>query len=198
MEEQKRRQKKGKVYLIGAGPGDPGLITMRGRYLLEKAEVVVYDYLASTRLLKYVPADAEFVYAGKRGGVKHTHTQDEINKMLVDFAGKGKVVVRLKGGDPFIFGRGGEEVETLAENGIDFEVVPGVTSATAAATYAGIPITHRDYTATVAFLTGHEDPTKESSNIDWSKIATGIGTIVVYMGIKNRRGGQAARHHRLV
>ncbi len=185
MEETKSRQKKGKVYLIGAGPGDPGLITVRGRYLLEKAEVVVYDYLASTRLLKFVPSGAEFVYAGKRGGVKHTHSQEEINRMLVDFARKGKVVVRLKGGDPFIFGRGGEEVETLAENGIDFEVVPGVTSATAAATYAGIPITHRDYTATVAFLTGHEDPAKESSNIDWSKIATGIGTIVVYMGIKN-------------
>lgn len=185
MEEQDSSSRKGKVYLVGAGPGDPGLITIRGRYLLEKAEVVVYDYLASTRLLKYVPADAQFVYAGKRGGVKHTHTQEEINQMLVDFAREGKVVVRLKGGDPFIFGRGGEEVETLAKNGIEFEVVPGVTSATAAATYAGIPITHRGYTATVAFLTGHEDPTKESTNIDWSKIATGIGTIVVYMGIKN-------------
>ena len=185
MEEQQSNPKKGKVYLVGAGPGDPGLITMRGRYLLEKAEVLVYDYLASKRLLRYVPANARFVYAGKRGGVKHTHTQEEINQMLVDFALEGKTVVRLKGGDPFIFGRGGEEVETLARNNIEFEVVPGVTSATAAATYAGIPITHRGYTASVAFITGHEDPTKESSNIDWSKIATGIGTIVVYMGIKN-------------
>ena len=113
------------------------------------------------------------------------HTQDEINQMLVDFALAGKTVVRLKGGDPFIFGRGGEELETLAAANIPFEVVPGVTSATAAATYAGIPITHRDYTASVAFITGHEDPTKQDSNIDWSKIATGIGTIVVYMGIKN-------------
>ena len=185
MEEIDNSQKKGKVYLVGAGPGDPGLITVRGRYLLEKAEVIVYDYLASRRLLKHVPADAQFVYAGKRGGVKHTHTQDEINQMLVDFAQEGKIVVRLKGGDPFIFGRGGEELEVLAKHNVSFEVVPGVTSATAAATYAGIPITHRDYTASVAFLTGHEDPTKDKSNIDWQKIATGIGTIVVYMGIKN-------------
>lgn len=184
MEEQTTKRI-GKVYLVGAGPGDPGLITMRGRYLLERAEVVVYDYLASSKLLKFVPKEAQFVYAGKRGGVKHTHTQDEINQMLVDFALKGKIVVRLKGGDPFIFGRGGEEVETLAKNDIPFEVVPGVTSATAAATYAGIPITHRGYTASVAFLTGHEDPTKPTSDIDWAKIATGVGTIVVYMGIKN-------------
>jgi len=185
MEDQKRDKKIGKVYLVGAGPGDPGLITVRGQYLLERAEVVVYDYLASRRLLRFVPTDAQFVYAGKRGGVKHVHTQDEINQMLVDFALAGKTVVRLKGGDPFIFGRGGEELEMLAASNIPFEVVPGVTSATAAATYAGIPITHRDYTASVAFLTGHEDPTKSSSNIDWSKIATGVGTIVVYMGIKN-------------
>lgn len=186
MDRQKENNSKvGKVYLIGAGPGEPGLITMRGRYMLEKAEVVVYDYLASSKLLRYVPEDAQLVYAGKRGGVKHTHTQEEINQMLVDFAKEGKIVIRLKGGDPFIFGRGGEEVETLSANDVDFEVVPGVTSATAAATYAGIPITHRGYTASVAFLTGHEDPTKPDSNIDWSKIATGIGTIVVYMGIKN-------------
>ena len=185
MEQTDVENKLGKVYLVGAGPGDPGLITVRGQYLLERAEVVVYDYLASRRLLRFVPADAQFVYAGKRGGVKHVHTQEEINQMLVDFARKGKVVVRLKGGDPFIFGRGGEELETLAANNIPFEVVPGVTSATAAATYAGIPITHREYTASVAFITGHEDPTKPNSNIDWSKLATGAGTIVVYMGIKN-------------
>jgi uroporphyrinogen III methyltransferase/synthase len=185
MEEQLENTKPGKVYLVGAGPGDPGLITVRGRYLLERAEVIVYDYLASRRLLKFVPKEAQFVYAGKRGGVKHTHTQEEISQMLVDFAREGKTVVRLKGGDPFIFGRGGEELEILAQHNVPFEVVPGVTSATAAATYAGIPITHRDYTATVAFITGHEDPTKPTSNIDWAKIATGIGTIVVYMGIKN-------------
>lgn len=185
MEEQTKNNRCGKVYLVGAGPGDPGLITVRGKYLLEKAEVLVYDYLASKKLLKYVPKDATFIYAGKRGGVKHTHTQDEINQMLVDHAKAGKIVVRLKGGDPFIFGRGGEEVQELYKAGVPFEVVPGVTSATAAATYAGIPITHREHTASVAFLTGHEDPTKENSNIDWSKLATGAGTLVIYMGIKN-------------
>ncbi len=185
MDEQTKMNREGKVYLVGAGPGDPGLITVRGKYLLEKAEVLVYDYLASKKLLKYVPKDAIFIYAGKRGGVKHTHTQEEINQMLVDHAKAGKIVVRLKGGDPFIFGRGGEEVQELYKAGVSFEVVPGVTSATAAATYAGIPITHRDFTASVAFLTGHEDPTKETSNIDWSKLATGVGTLVIYMGIKN-------------
>ncbi len=185
MEEQKEKGKIGKVYLVGAGPGDPGLITVRGKYLLERAEVVVYDYLASRKLLKHVPQSAEFIYAGKKGGAKHTHTQDEINQMLVDSALAGKTVVRLKGGDPFIFGRGGEELERLYEAKVPFEVVPGVTSATAAATYAGIPITHRSYTASVAFLTGHEDPTKADSNVDWAKLATGAGTIVVYMGIKN-------------
>jgi uroporphyrinogen III methyltransferase/synthase len=173
------------VYLVGAGPGDPGLITIRGKQLLERAEVLIYDYLASRKLLKYVPRDAEFIYAGKRGGGKHTHTQDEINQMLIDRAMSGKKVIRLKGGDPFIFGRGGEEIEELVKAGIPFEVVPGVTSATAAATYAGIPITHRQYTSTVAFVTGHEDPTKADSNIAWDKLATGVGTIVVYMGIKN-------------
>jgi len=173
------------VYLVGAGPGDPGLITIRGKQLLERAEVIIYDYLASRKLLKYVPKDAEFIYAGKKGGSKHTHTQAEINQMLIDRALSGRMVVRLKGGDPFIFGRGGEEIEELVAAGIPFEVVPGVTSATAAATYAGIPITHRQYTATVAFVTGHEDPTKKESNVAWDKISTGVGTIVVYMGIKN-------------
>lgn len=175
----------GKVYLIGAGPGDPRLITVKGKDLLEKAEVVIYDYLASEKLLKHVPPGAELIYAGKKGGVKHTHTQAEINRMLVDNALAGKTVVRLKGGDPFIFGRGGEEIEVLVDAGIPFEVVPGVTSATAAATYAGVPITHRRYTSTVAFVTGHEDPTKPGSNIAWDKLATGVGTLVFFMGIKN-------------
>jgi len=175
----------GKVYLIGAGPGDPTLITVKGLEILKRAEVLVYDYLASPKLLKFVPKDAELIYAGKKGGQCHAHTQEEINQMLVDHAAAGKIVVRLKGGDPFIFGRGGEEIEELAKHGIAFEVVPGVTSATAAATYAGVPITHRNFTASVAFITGHEDPTKEVSNIAWDKIATGIGTLVFYMGIKN-------------
>lgn len=177
--------KKGKVYLVGAGPGDPGLITLRGKFLLQRAEVVVYDYLANTKLLAYVPDNAEFIYAGKKGGGLHAFTQEGINELLVDHAAAGKRVVRLKGGDPFIFGRGAEEIEELVAAGIDFEVVPGVTSATAAATYAGIPITHRDYTASVAFVTGHEAPGKKESNIAWDKLATGAGTIVVYMGIKN-------------
>ena len=185
MEDQVKKHGPGKVYLVGAGPGDPGLITVRGKQLLERAEVVIYDYLASPRLLRHIPKDAELVYAGKKGGVQHTHTQEEINQMLVDFARQGKMVVRLKGGDPFIFGRGGEELQQLAAAGVPFEVVPGVTSASAAATYAGIPITHRDYTASVAFITGHEDPTKENSNVDWARLATGAGTLVIYMGIKN-------------
>ncbi len=175
----------GKVYLVGAGPGDPDLITVKGRRFLEKADVVVYDYLASPKLLRYAPAEAEQVYVGKKGHGLHAKTQDEINQLLVERARAGKRVVRLKGGDPFIFGRGGEEIEELVAAGIPFEVVPGVTSATAAATYAGVPITHRRYTSSVAFVTGHEDPTKPGSNVDWRKIATGVGTLVFYMGIKN-------------
>nr|MBF0223594.1 uroporphyrinogen-III C-methyltransferase [Desulfobulbaceae bacterium] len=182
---KEKKSKTGKVYLVGAGPGDPGLITVKGKALLEKAEVVVYDYLANKKFLKHVPADAEFIYVGKKGGGIHAQTQEEINQILVDKAKEGKRIVRLKGGDPFIFGRGGEEIEEIYKAGIPFEIVPGVTAATAAATYAGIPITHRDYTATVAFVTGHEAPDKKDSNIDWEKIATGIGTIVFYMGIKN-------------
>ncbi len=177
--------KRGKVYLIGAGPGDPSLITVKGLKYIEKAEVVVYDYLASKKLLDHAPNGAELIYAGKKGGGHHAHTQEEINNILIEKAKSGKMVVRLKGGDPFIFGRGGEEIEELAKAGIAFEVVPGVTSATAAATYAGVPITHRRFTSPVAFITGHEDPSKETSNIDWEKIATGIGTLVFYMGIKN-------------
>ncbi len=175
----------GKVYLVGAGPGDPGLITLRGTFLLKRAEVVVYDYLANRKLLQHAPAGALFIYAGKKGGGLHAFTQEQINALLVRHALEGKRVVRLKGGDPFIFGRGAEEIEELVRHGVPFEVVPGVTSATAAATYAGIPITHRGYTSSVAFVTGHEDPTKEKSDIDWEKLATGVGTIVVYMGIKN-------------
>lgn len=175
----------GKVYLVGAGPGDPGLITLRGKFLLERAEVVIYDHLANVKLLDHAPLSAERIYVGKKGGVRHIIPQEGINRLLVEHGAAGKRVVRLKGGDPFIFGRGAEEIEDLVKAGIDFEVVPGVTSATAAATYAGIPITHRDYTASVAFLTGHEADGKEESAIAWDKLATGAGTIVVYMGIKN-------------
>jgi uroporphyrinogen III methyltransferase/synthase len=182
---EKSGQKVGKVYLVGAGPGDPGLITLRGKYLLERADVVVYDYLANKKLLRHVPESAEFIYVGKKGGGLHAFTQEGINELLVEYGKAGKMVVRLKGGDPFIFGRGAEEIEELVAANIPFEVVPGVTSATAAATYAGIPITHRKYTASVAFITGHEDPTKKKSNIHWDKLATGAGTLVIFMGIKN-------------
>jgi uroporphyrinogen III methyltransferase/synthase len=135
--------------------------------------------------LDNVPKDAEFIYAGKKGGVKHTHTQEEINQLLVDRVRSGKIVVRLKGGDPFIFGRGGEELEELVKAGLKFEAVPGVTSASAAATFAGVPITHSNYTSSVAFITGHEDPNRTESRVAWDKISTGVGTLVFYMGIKN-------------
>lgn len=182
---EKSIQNVGKVYLVGAGPGDPGLLTLRGKYLLERAEIVVYDYLANKKLLKHVSKTAELIYVGKKGGGLHAYTQEGINDLLVEYGKAGKMVVRLKGGDPFIFGRGAEEIEELVAAGIPFEVVPGVTSATAAATYAGIPITHRKYTASVAFITGHEDPTKKESTVRWDKLATGAGTIVIFMGIKN-------------
>ncbi|PID74053.1 MAG: uroporphyrinogen-III C-methyltransferase [Desulfobacterales bacterium] len=174
----------GTVSLIGAGPGDPGLITLKGRRRIETADVIVYDYLAAPPLLAYARSDAEHIYVGKRGG-DHTLSQDGINALIVEKAREGKSVARLKGGDPFIFGRGGEEAEALIAAGIPFEVVPGVTSAIAAAAYAGIPLTHRDYTASVAFVTGHEDPGKAESNIDWKALATGIGTVVFLMGVKN-------------
>ena len=175
---------KGKVYLIGAGPGDPGLITVKGLECIKQADVLIYDYLASPTLLNYASKNAEIIYVGKKGG-DHTLSQDKINSLIVDKADKGFIVTRLKGGDPFIFGRGGEEAEALIEKGIAFEVVPGVTSAIAAPAYAGIPLTHRKFTATVAFVTGHEDPTKKESNINWSALAKGIGTIVFLMGVKN-------------
>jgi len=175
---------KGIVYLIGAGPGDPGLITIRGRDLITRADVVVYDYLANPKFLKYAREGAEIIYVGKMGGC-HTKTQDEINEIIVDRCRSGKIIARLKGGDPYIFGRGGEEAEELVKAGLRFEVVPGVTAASAATAYSGIPLTHRDHTASVAFITGHEDPTKDESNINWEKLATGVGTLVFYMGIKN-------------
>ena len=174
----------GKVYLIGAGPGDPGLITVKGLECVKKADVIIYDYLANERLLDQRRPDAELVYVGKQGG-RHTLPQEEINKLIVQKATEGKIVARLKGGDPFIFGRGGEEAEDLVDSGIPFEVVPGVTAATAVPTYAGIPLTHRDHTASVAFVTGHEDPTKPESKVHWDKISTGIGTLVFFMGMKN-------------
>ena len=173
----------GKVYIIGAGPGDAGLVTVKAVNCLRLADVVVYDNLVNEELLKYAPAKARFIYAGKKGG-DHTLSQDAINGLLVQEAKAGNIVARLKGGDPFIFGRGGEEAEVLVEHDIPFEVVPGVTSAIAVPAYAGIPLTHRGLTSTVAFITGHEDPTKDKSDIDWQAL-TGIGTLVFLMGVKN-------------
>ena len=176
--------KEGIVYLVGAGPGDPDLITVRGVECLKDADVVIYDFLASPKLLRHMKEGAEAIYVGKKGG-DHTLPQDKINDLIVEKAKAGLTVVRLKGGDPFVFGRGGEEAEELVEAGVAFEIVPGVTSAVAAAAYAGIPVTHRRYNTSVAFITGHEDPTKEASTIDWSKLATGAGTLVFFMGVKN-------------
>jgi uroporphyrinogen III methyltransferase / synthase len=172
------------VYLVGAGPGDPGLITVRGLALLRRADVVVYDQLASPELLKAAPASAELVYVGKKAG-DHAVPQGGINELLVQRARAGLTVVRLKGGDPFVFGRGGEEAEELAAAGIPFEIVPGVTSAIAAPAYAGIPVTHRRFTTLVTFVTGHEDPTKEASTIPWAALGQNPGTLVFLMGVKN-------------
>jgi uroporphyrinogen III methyltransferase/synthase len=174
----------GKVYLIGAGPGDPGLITIKGRDCIAKAHVVIYDYLASSLLLAHATPNAELIYVGKKGG-DHTLSQEGINALIVSKAREGKIVARLKGGDPFIFGRGGEEAQALIAAGLPFEIVPGVTSAIAAPAYAGIPLTHRQYTSTVAFVTGHEDPNKNESSIDWQALARGVGTLVFLMGVKN-------------
>jgi len=173
------------VYLIGGGPGDPGLFTLKGKQCLEEADVVIYDYLASGRLLRYANPDAELIFVGKKGFTQHV-TQDEINKIIIEKAQQEgvKKVARLKGGDPFVFGRGGEEALALKENGIHFEVVPGVTAGVAAPAYAGIPVTHRGIASSVAFITGHEDPTKDESAIDWAYLAKGVDTLCFYMGIK--------------
>jgi uroporphyrinogen III methyltransferase / synthase len=175
---------KGKVYLIGAGPGDPGLITVKGRECIAMADVILYDHLANEELLSFASPEAELIYAGKVGGA-HNREQGQINELLVEKALAGKVVARLKGGDPFVFGRGGEECEALVNAGITFEVVPGVTAGIGAPACAGIPLTHRNITTSVAFVTGHEHPGKESSEIDWERLSLGSGTVVFYMGMKN-------------
>lgn len=174
--------KQGKVYLIGAGPGDPGLVTVRGRELIAQADVIVYDYLANPRLLDWARPDAECIYVGKSVGC-HAIPQDEIQEILVRHAQKGRQVVRLKGGDPFIFGRGGEEVAELETDRIPYEIVPGVTSALAAAAYSGIPLSHRDFSSSVTFLTGHENPEKQTLSIDFRDYGTDKGTLCIYMGV---------------
>ena len=172
------------VYLVGAGPGDPGLITVKGLAVLRRAQVVVHDQLASPELLKEAPAEAEIIDAGKQAGA-HTLPQERINEILVARARAGLTVVRLKGGDPFVFGRGGEEAEELAKAGVPFEIVPGVTAAVAVPAYAGIPVTHRRYTTLVTLITGHEDPNKEASAIPWEALGQNPGTLVFLMGVKN-------------
>jgi uroporphyrinogen III methyltransferase/synthase len=173
----------GKVYLVGAGPGDPELLSIKAVKTLEKADVVLYDRLVAKQVLNLIPKDAEKIYVGKIPG-KCRITQDEINEILIREARKGKIVVRLKDGDPFLFGRGGEEVQALRSAGITFEVVPGITSALAVPAYAGIPLTHRGYASSLAIVTGHEDPTKPRSRVNWERLATAVDTIVVLMGVK--------------
>jgi len=173
----------GKVYLVGAGPGDPGLLTVRGLELLRKAQVIVYDQLVNPALLEECSPQAERIYAGKQAG-RHCIPQEAINGILVEYARQGCEVIRLKGGDPFVFGRGGEEAEALSEAGIPFEIVPGVSSVAAVPAYAGIPLTHRHFASSFAVVTGHE-ARKLHDSVDWAKLATAVDTLVVLMGLGN-------------
>ncbi len=173
-----------KVYLVGSGPGDPGLLTLKAKKVIETCDVMIYDYLANEEFLSWCRPEAEVFYVGKKGG-EHTLPQDKINELIIAKAREGRTVCRLKGGDPYVFGRGGEEAEELVEAGVDFEVVPGITAGVAAPAYAGIPVTHRDHTTSVCFITGHEDPTKETSGHSWEVYARSSSTLVFYMGVKN-------------
>jgi len=173
------------VYLVGAGPGDPGLVTVRGLELIKKADVIVYDNLIPNRLLQQARTDAELIYVGKQAG-EHSLPQEQINQLLIEKASQKEIVVRLKGGDPFVFGRGAEEAIELVKANIKFEVVPGVSAGIAVCAYAGIPVTHRDFASDLAFITGHEDPTRVGeSHIDWQSLGRWQGTLVFYMGVKN-------------
>ena len=173
-----------RVFLVGAGPGDPDLISVRGLRLLEQADVVLYDRLVDPSLVARAPAGAELIYVGKRSA-QHTVPQDGINELILEHARTGKLVVRLKGGDPFIFGRGGEEAAYVRAAGVACEIVPGISAGYGAPAYAGIPVTHRGIASHVTFVTGHEDPTKEEAHIDWDKLASDVGTLVIFMGVKN-------------
>jgi len=174
----------GKVYLVGAGPGDPGLLTLKGKGLIESADVVIYDALVSPQILDMIGPRAEKIHAGKRPG-RHSLPQAETTQLLIEKARDHAVVVRLKGGDPFVFGRGGEEMEALVAAGVPVEVVPGITSGIAAPAYAGIPLTHRNYSSSVTFVTGHEAVGKYRPEVNWKAIAQGSETIVIYMGVQN-------------
>lgn len=176
--------KVGKVYLVGAGPGDPGLFTLKGKRLLETCDVVVYDALVSPQILEMTNPRADRVFVGKRRG-RHTLLQSETTKLLIELGQVYPIVVRLKGGDPFVFGRGGEEMTDLLKAGIEVEVVPGITAGIAAPAYAGIPVTHREFSSSVTFVTGHEAAGKYRPQVDWESIAKGSETIVIYMGLHN-------------
>jgi len=182
---------KGKVYLVGAGPGDPGLLTRRGAELIGLADVIISDALVNPALLALAPESSKIIFAGKRSKL-HVIPQEELNMLLVEYAREGKTVVRLKGGDPFLFGRGGEEAESMALSGVPFEIVPGVTSISAVPAYAGIPTTHRDHCSSITVLTGHEQPGKPGSTIDWGHLAQESGTKIILMGIE-RLGSIVAR-----
>jgi uroporphyrinogen III methyltransferase/synthase len=187
----------GKVFLVGAGPGDPGLLTLKAHRLISEADCIIYDHLVNEEILSYARPDAERIYAGKQRG-KCAMRQETINALLVTKATEHAVVVRLKGGDPFVFGRGGEEALALVSAGIAFEVVPGVSAGTAVTAYAGIPVTHRGVASSVAFVTGHEDPTKTDSSINWQHLATGVDTLVIFMGLATigKIAEQLQRHGR--
>ncbi len=172
------------VFLVGAGPGDPGMLTLRAKEIIETCDIMIYDYLANADFLKWCKPECEILYVGKKGG-DHTLPQDKINDLIVEKAKSGMRICRLKGGDPYVFGRGGEEGEELVEAGIDFEVVPGITAGVAAPAYAGIPVTHRDHTTSVCFITGHEDPTKGESGHNWEVYGKSTSTLVFYMGVGN-------------
>lgn len=172
----------GKVYLVGAGPGDPGLLTIKAGELLKAADCVIYDYLVNPEILRLASPRAEKMYVGKQGCGKGWK-QEDINRLLLEKAQQHRLVVRLKGGDPFVFGRGGEEAEALVDAGIEWEVVPGVSAGSAVAAYAGIPVTHRGLSSSVTFVTGHETPGKAESSLQWEHLAKGADTLVFFMGV---------------
>jgi uroporphyrin-III C-methyltransferase len=175
---------KGKVYICGAGPGNPDLITKRCWDLLKNCDIILYDRLVGRRILELIPESTPKIYVGRSSGDPTTN-QVKTNKIMLHYALEGKKVLRLKGGDPFIFGRGGEEAEFLNESDIDFEIIPGISSAIGSAVYSGIPLTHRQFSSSVAIVTGHEDPTKKEKSIRWDKLAMAVDTIVILMGIEN-------------
>ncbi|MHC1565934.1 MAG: uroporphyrinogen-III C-methyltransferase [Candidatus Syntropharchaeales archaeon] len=175
-----------KVYLVGSGPGDPELLTVKARRLIDEADVILYDQLCGEEIIRSFPQRAQLISVGKFAS-RHTVPQNEINRLLIEKAGDGKIVVRLKGGDPYLFGRGGEEAEELVEAGIEVEVVPGITSAIAVPAYAGIPVTHRDHASSVTFITGHEGEHKEEEVLEWDVLSRLSGTLVILMGVGGLR-----------